>query len=684
MVSIFKGWLAPKPDEGTERALPPGQVRVRRLQAALFLTALLAFWAFAMLCLSLGENSRNSDEADGLLEARDMAQGNVFLSGWVVNGDSFYTSYVPFGAALIRLFGYSSVVIPVVSFFTYALLVAGALMVAGRRGVSRGSVAVVLFLFLGLLTPFQAWVYFFFNTHTATIAYALFALAALRAGLEAARPGWRIFWFFLFGAILLIAAMGDPFVVYFCILPLLAAGLVVVLRTGGWKIGLAIAGIAIGAVLLSKLGVHFLATRGFTITPVQASLRDYFAPLGRLPTNLRIYQECFQALAGVDVPGWPVFSFGLTVLRLGVGLGAILLTVKLLFSKTVTNRNAYYFDAILLTGILANHAEFLVYSWIFGVGESRYLFPSVVFAAVLAARRFAPALDDGWHRLGWGWRAVFLLPGAAGMLLALGPLWRVSQTRVNEPERTLVRWLLHEDLHSGFAAYWQSNVIRALSAEQVQMAPVYRSVDLKLSPYVFLAKADWFNQPKNFLVYGDETELGTAAVATLGPPNEVHDVAGFQVLIWNHDIHQQLEQPGDVRLRFPLDLTQYALSVSPEMTKSADGSFTDDRPRAQPAILIYGPYLPLPAGRYTARFTLRTADAAPTDQLVLDVAIRHGAEVVGKVKLSGSQLPAGGAEKSYTVTFTSAGPEQSYEFRVWKTGKVKLTIQALTLEKSGS
>ncbi len=135
------------------------------------------------------------------------------------------------------------------------------------------------------------------------------------------------------------------------------------------------------------------------------------------------------------------------------------------------------------------------------------------------------------------------------MLLALAPLWRLSQTRVNEPERALLRWLLREDLRSGLAGYEESNLIRALSAEQVQMAPVHRNADLKLSPEVVGAKADWFNQPKNFLVYREEAELGQAAVATFGPPNEAHDIAGFHVLIWNHDIHSQLAPSGGGVLR---------------------------------------------------------------------------------------------------------------------------------------
>jgi len=682
MASLLQGLLAPESFSANAPAVPPEAARARAWRAALFLTALLGFWVFAVFCLAFGANNHHPDEADGLLEAHDMAQGNLFLSGWVVNGDSFYATYVPLGAALIRLFGYSTAVMPVASFLFYIMLVTGALLVAWRRGVSRGSVAVVLFLFLGLLTPFQSYLFLFFMSHTGTIAYALFALAALRAGLEATRPAPRAAWITLFGLFLLAAGMADPFVNYFCVLPLLAAGLLVVLRAGGWKIGLAIAGTAIGAVVLAKLWVHFLGTQGFTITPVQASFRDYFAPLGRLPTNFRIYGESLQVLAVAYLPGWPVASVLLTMLRIGTAGWAIILTAKQLFSRTIPSRTQYYIDAVLLVGVVIVNAEFVVYSWIFDTEDARYLFPGVVFTAILAARRLAPVLDGAWRRLAGPPRAALVGATAVGMLLALEPLGHTSQAPVDVREKMLVRWLWREDLTSGYAAYRQSNVLRAVSAEQIHMAPVCRSVDLKLSPYLFLAKADWFNEPKNFLVYEDEVDLAETAVATLGRPNEVRDVAGYHVLIWNHDIHRQLEAPSQFRLSFPLDLTKYALSWSPDLKRNADGSFTDEQVRAQPAILVFGPYLPLPAGQYTARFTLRADAAAPTDALVLDVASHRGAEVDGKIKLTGAQLPGAGVAQTFTVAFTSHGPEQSFEFRVWKTGRVKLTIAGLKLEKA--
>jgi len=516
-----------------------------------------------------------------------------------------------------------------------------------------------------------------------TLACVLFALAALRLGLQAAKPAGRRGGLGLFSLLLFAAVAGDPFATYVFVVPLLGAGLLVALRRKEWGVWAKVAAAAILPVFLAKALVHFLDSRGFHINPIQHSFRDNFATLGRLPFNFRIYYNSLLALAGVYLPGWPGLSLALSMLRLAGAGVAVVLTARRLLEKNIADPDGYFLDALLLLGIALNQVEFLSYSGIYEIHEGRYLFPSVVYAAILAARRFAPMLEELWRRAGASVRGLLLGAAMAAMLLAVGPLWAIGATPVNEAEKELANWLVRHNLRSGYGGYWQANILRLVSREAVQVAPVGTSIDLKLSPYLWLAKADWFQQPANFLVYQTEADLAETAIRTLGPPSEVHRVAGFHVLVWDHDIHNQLEQPGDYHLSYPLDLTRFALGLAAEMKHNADGSLTDDMPRNFPAIIVYGPNLPLPAGNYAARFTLSAVDAAPTDSVILDVTIRHGAQALGKIKLTGAQLPAGNAPQTFTIPFASDGSGQAFEFRIWKTGRVKLTINALQVDKAG-
>jgi hypothetical protein len=662
------------------RPTEPGTARVRN---GLCLAALVLFWAFAMYCLARGHNDRTSDEADGLLEAQDLARGNVFLSGWTVQEDSFYTLYLPVSAVLVRGFGLAAGIIIGVSWGAYVLMGVGAFLAARCRGVPPFAVALVLFLFFGLLTPFQSSLYFYYMGHALTMAHVLLALAALRWGLRGEAPGRRRGGLLLFGGLLFMAVAGDPLAVYAFVVPLLGAVLLVGARRREWRTGAAVALAAVAPVLLAKGLAHFLATQGFYITNINSSFWDNFATRGRLPFNIYLYYNSWLALAGVYLPGWPALSLALTALRLAGAGAAVLLTVRRLAVKTVTDWDDYFLDALLVLGIAVNQIEFVSYANLFGLSEARYLMPGAVYAAILAARRFAPLLVELWRRAVPPARVVLLGAGLAAIALAVGPLWAINETPINDAETHLAEWLESQGLRSGYGGYWQANILRVVSHEAVQVAPVYRRVDLKLAPFDWLAKADWFRQPANFLVYQTETELASAASATLGPPSAVHDVAGFHVLVWDHDIHNQLAPPGDLQLSFPLDLMKFALSFDPAMKHNADGSWTDDQPRPATGILVYGPYLPLPAGHYTARFTLSAADAAAGDAVVLDVATRHGTQVLGKVRVAGPQLPGAGGAQTFTVPFASAGPGQAFEFRVWKTGQVKLTINALELDQSG-
>lgn len=195
-----------RPPSDMARPTEPGTARVRH---GVCLAVLVLFWAFAMLCLARGHNDRNSDEADGLLEAQDMARGQVFLPGWTVNEDSFYTLYLPVSAGLIRVFGLTSGIIIGVSYAAYLLMGAGAFLAAWRRGVPPLAVALVLFLFLGLLTPFQSFLFFYMMSHTLTIACVLFALAALRWGWRSNQRWRRRGGLLLFSALLFLAVAGN-------------------------------------------------------------------------------------------------------------------------------------------------------------------------------------------------------------------------------------------------------------------------------------------------------------------------------------------------------------------------------------------------------------------------------------------------------------------------------------------
>jgi hypothetical protein len=80
----------------------------------------------------------NSDEANILLMASDMARGNLYLSGWNVSDVPFITTELPEIALLVKLFGLRLETAHIAAALTYTVVVALALLLAkGRAGGPR-------------------------------------------------------------------------------------------------------------------------------------------------------------------------------------------------------------------------------------------------------------------------------------------------------------------------------------------------------------------------------------------------------------------------------------------------------------------------------------------------------------------------------------------------------------------
>jgi hypothetical protein len=116
-------------DTPPAKAAPPPAGRAwRRAGTAVFLLSLVAlFTAYLRLSSTYPENS---DEANILLMASDMAHGNLDLSGWNVSDVPFITTELPEIAVLVRLFGLHLNTAHIAAALTYTVVVATAMLLS--------------------------------------------------------------------------------------------------------------------------------------------------------------------------------------------------------------------------------------------------------------------------------------------------------------------------------------------------------------------------------------------------------------------------------------------------------------------------------------------------------------------------------------------------------------------------
>ena len=205
-----------------------GSVRAR---VAFLLVLAVLFVAYLRLSRTYPENS---DEANILLMAGDMAHGNLYLSGWTVSDVPFITTELPEIALLVKLFGLHLETAHVAAALTYTVVVALALLVAkgrahGPRAIARMGIALAI-----MLAPqpgVGVFVLVFSVGHIGTAAPVLLTWLVLDrwwpAGDPAARAPRRL-WFLpaAVGALLAWALTADPLVLVIAVCPVLVvAGL---------------------------------------------------------------------------------------------------------------------------------------------------------------------------------------------------------------------------------------------------------------------------------------------------------------------------------------------------------------------------------------------------------------------------------------------------------------------------
>jgi hypothetical protein len=203
-----------------------------------------------------------------------------------------------------------------------------------------------------------------------------------------------------------------------------------------------------------------------------------------------------------------------------------------------------WIDDALLLGCLGGVATFALLT---GPGparlSARYLIPTLVYGAVLTARRareFALPLPA--------------LPVAvAGVALATvyftSPLAAVRRPATPNPGEAVVTWLRANHLDRGYGPYWVAAITTATAGGDIAVRPV-EPEGSGLGPMELLASRRWFEsdrRPFRFVVLqppsyngGDSGVTQSLVTATFGPPARQETIGPYEVLVFNQDLRPLL------------------------------------------------------------------------------------------------------------------------------------------------
>jgi len=535
------------------RAAPRrGPAAGRRLLVALALALGAALLFLGYLRMSRTYPA-NSDEANDLLMAWDMAHGNVLLHGWYLSDVSFYTTELPQYALLVSLFGLHPGTAHIAAAMTYTLVLVFAVLLARGRAAERGGTGLARTLLSGgiLMAPqlgVGVFIVLLSLGHIGTsvpLMLTFLVIDRMRARWYVpVLAGLLLAWVLVADQLVLLAGIVP--IVTVCLLRVIrevaaarraagargAARLRACLRARWYELGLAAAALAAwpAAAAASRL---LRAAGGFVLHPIGYTL----APLSTWPKHAWVSAEGLLAMFGAK-PQLPAPALAFAVAHLaGVGLVAWA-------ACRVARRFLAWPDLIgqvLLVAMVANVAAYVPSTLADATDLNAREFAVVLpFGAVLAGRTLAPVIAS--------WKPRVLPAALAGALLAgyaasLG--YAAAQPSAPPANSRLAQFLAAHHLGDGVSGYWLSSIVTVQSGGAVTIRAL---VPGTLRPDLWEAKASWYDPGAHratFLVTDGQRGFfnrwmpNPAALAAYGPPARTYHLAPYTILVWDKNLLAQ-------------------------------------------------------------------------------------------------------------------------------------------------
>ena len=477
----------------------------------------------------------NSDNASPVLEAYAFVHGNYLLHGWTAPPDNFYTTDYLFYEIIGLIFGFNVALMHSAPAVLYSFLVISTILVASadRRGRDRVASALLVAAVVAFPTGIMAQMLLLGPIHVGTLLFVVGALWASQAYKGSRRREHLV----IMTALLALAVAGDPYALFSGVLPLLIVFVIEYSRDRDNTTAILVA-CAVGSVALAEVMVHvFHAFGGMTFAPLNAA----FATVQVLPSNLWLAIQSVLGLFGINFFGatplseqalgglWRLLELVLVVS--GISLGIRKLRMKQ--DDMITRFSWIAISTVSLAFIFSNQPVDL--------STARYLTPWVVFGSILVGRLYGPKFAS----MRYGFRGV----GVYLLILATTYVPTLVVPVPPAPQVVLGKWLQAHGLRTGYAGYWDANIVTLVTSGRVRISPVVDN-GTHIVPFMWNSNSGWYRKFANFAVF-DTSNWGNVNLSTLtqqfGQPLKVETVGQYSVAIWDRNITGCLQRSDSCR-----------------------------------------------------------------------------------------------------------------------------------------
>ncbi|KAB8317102.1 hypothetical protein SD81_023200 [Tolypothrix campylonemoides VB511288] len=311
------------------------------------------------------------------------------------------------------------------------------------------------------------------------------------------------------------------------------------------------------------------------------------------------------------------------------------------------------------------------------VTSSRYLVVPMIFGVLLLLAQVSVSAPPNNARRFGALGVVVVL--ALSALSPQNPLSRPLRPAAVDPRDALLASLQRAGLRYGYAGYWNAGALTVLSGQRVRVRQIKIEQGMPL-PMRHLGSNRWYTpdawQGTTFFLLNDaEYDAIDWAVMEryLGSPTRQFRDGGFRVVLYARNPAGALPGwSGD----FAHPMTLLVTSLSPHAIGRLDhgGAVLVSEPEEAGA-LHFGPYLPMPAGRYVATFDVTCARDEPGSCGTVDVVSGMGKATHGRRSLLST------VDSQPEVDFSLDQPVKAVEFRVFSDGGGRVAFRGVTVRR---
>lgn len=481
----------------------------------------------------------NSDSCSQLIRVHEMLNGDLLLKYWNGMVSSYLTTslFSAFFSYVLCGFNYMALYYTGVAVFTVEVALVLLLCCEKDDTLHRRAMkCCIAFSIVGIPAFFYGGEFIRTVTHNEAYVCLLLLYLVLSRASDKKKSTYK-----LFLGILLWVLLGDDIVLFLFVIPVVIVGVIDwFYNLDSKKITLELCSVSMIALFISKIINTILRVFGVfgRIYEEKSTFLEFDNIIQNILTTVRVYLHYFNA----DIFGKQINDYN-TIGSL-IGLCIFFISIYNFAYCIIHYRALKLYEKIMVVSIIIQTAAF-TFSNMSSIASGRYLLFCVIELTILIGRHYQEILK------GWSLKYFHNLKTLNTLILIFCVAFICSK-HVELPvhpeiqEYDLIANVLKEKgLVSGYAEYWQSNVITVATEGKIKVSQIQLIGGVKLVRGRLSTSDRWYSDYANFVIAKDKDFFAlekSKLVDILGEPIEEVSVGDFSILIYDHDISPQIKR----------------------------------------------------------------------------------------------------------------------------------------------